>query len=236
MAKPCRGGSKKPTGWNSEFGNANVCSANWGFGCASRAAFWPEPIPHGRRRIKKLRKILTDATIDVWALDEVHFQRQGSRCRMRVPPKYKDPIVQHRPTRNSVGYFGAVRLREGTPLFRRETGNFNGESFWNFLKVLPQTSAVADRRVTAISDNAQYHRSRLHLDWRRQQAPQLALDFLPPNSPELNPIERVWKLTRRLCPPQPLLWFPRDRHRRCLNSIRRSTKPNDTLLPLYAVT
>ncbi|MGH8615427.1 MAG: transposase, partial [Gammaproteobacteria bacterium] len=26
-----------------------------------------------------------------------------------------------------------------------------------------------------------------------------ALDFLPPYSPELNPIERVWKLTRRLC-------------------------------------
>jgi len=25
------------------------------------------------------------------------------------------------------------------------------------------------------------------------------LDYLPPYSPELNPIERVWKLTRRLC-------------------------------------
>jgi transposase len=25
------------------------------------------------------------------------------------------------------------------------------------------------------------------------------LDFLPPYSPDLNPIERVWKLTRRLC-------------------------------------
>jgi transposase len=25
------------------------------------------------------------------------------------------------------------------------------------------------------------------------------LDFLPPYSPDLNPIERLWKLTRRLC-------------------------------------
>jgi transposase len=25
------------------------------------------------------------------------------------------------------------------------------------------------------------------------------LDYLPPYSPELNPIERVWKLTRRQC-------------------------------------
>ena len=42
-------------------------------------------------------------------------------------------------------------------------------------------------------------RSRLHLHWREQQASAFALDFLPPFSPELNPIEPVWKLTRRLC-------------------------------------
>lgn len=43
------------------------------------------------------------------------------------------------------------------------------------------------------------HSSRQHLTWRLQQAAQFALDFLPPCSPELNPIERVWKLSRRLC-------------------------------------
>ena len=31
------------------------------------------------------------------------------------------------------------------------------------------------------------------------QAPEFGLDFLPPYSPDLNPIERVTKLTRRLC-------------------------------------
>ncbi len=30
-------------------------------------------------------------------------------------------------------------------------------------------------------------------------APAFELDYLPPYSPELNPIERVWKLTRRRC-------------------------------------
>lgn len=43
------------------------------------------------------------------------------------------------------------------------------------------------------------HSSRQHLTWRLHQAAQFALDFLPPCSPELNPIERVWKLSRRLC-------------------------------------
>ena len=50
-----------------------------------------------------------------------------------------------------------------------------------------------------ITDNARYHHARLHQDWREQQAPGFTLEFLPPYSPELNPIERVWKLTRRLC-------------------------------------
>src|SRR5580704_16752532 len=60
-------------------------------------------------------------------------------------------------------------------------------------------SAVADRRVLAVSDNAPYHRSKLHLEWRGQQASAFGLDLLPLYSPDLNPIERVWKLTRQLC-------------------------------------
>ena len=142
---------------------------------------------------------MEEDTVDLWALDEVHFQQQGSRCRMWVPPEIKDPIVYHHPTRKSVGYFGAVRLRDGKFLFRRETGRFNGETFWQFMKVFREASITAGRRVVAISDNAGYHRARLHQPWREEHAAEFRLDFLPPYSPELNPIERVWKLTRRLC-------------------------------------
>jgi transposase len=177
-----------------------------------------------------------DETFDLWALDEVHFQQQGSRCRMWVPPEEKDPIVYHHPTRKSVGYFGAVRLRDGTLVFRRETGKFNGESFWNFLKVLQQTSRVAGRRVLVISDNAQYHRSRLHLDWRLQQAPQFALDFLPPYSPELNPIERVWKLTRRLCLHNRYFGFLESVIYAVETQFAHWTDPNDALRRLCAIT
>lgn len=142
---------------------------------------------------------MADDTVDLWALDEVHFQQQGSRCRMWIPPEIKDPVLYHHPTRKSVGYFAAVRLRDGLFVFRRETGRFNGETFWEFLKQFQHASADGGHRVVAISDNAQYHRSKLHRKWREQHAPRFGLDFLPPYSPDLNPIERVWKLTRRLC-------------------------------------
>ena len=179
---------------------------------------------------------MANDTVDLWALDEVHFQQQGSRCRMWVPPETKDPIVYHHPTRKSVGYFAAVRLRDGKFLFRREAGRFNGETFWEFLKVFREASAVSGRRVVAISDNAQYHRSKLHLGWRNQQAPQFGLDFLPPYSPDLNPIERVWKLTRRLC--------LHNRYFGLLDGVVAAvedrfahwTKPNDVLRRLCAIT
>jgi hypothetical protein len=41
--------------------------------------------------------------------------------------------------------------------------------------------------------------SRLHKQWRHDCQDHFAMDFLPPYSPDLNPIERVWKLTRRQC-------------------------------------
>src|SRR2546425_13161777 len=85
-----------------------------------------------------------------------HFQQPGSRCRMWVPPETKDPTVNHHPTRKSIGYFAAVRLRDGQFLFRRETGRFNAETFWEFLKGFREASAVPGRRVLAIRDNAPY--------------------------------------------------------------------------------
>src|SRR5438046_5809114 len=135
--------------------------------------------------------------VDLWATDEVHFQQHGSRCRMWVPPETKDPVLLHHPTRRSVGYFGAVRLRDGKFRFSRETGKFNAMTFFAFLQMLRRTSIRSGRSVVVITDNARYHHARLHKKWRDDHRKDFMLDYLPPYSPELNPIERVWKLTRR---------------------------------------
>ena len=137
--------------------------------------------------------------MDLWAIDEVHFQQHGSRARMWIPPEVDDPVVLHQPTRKSVGYFGAVRLRDGKFLFAREDHCFDAMTTWNFLRQLRQCSRRAGRRVVIITDNARYHHAKLHAGWRIKQEPEFVLSYLPPYSPDLNPIERVWKLTRRLC-------------------------------------
>src|SRR6266481_7517093 len=98
-----------------------------------------------------------------------------------------------------VGYFGALRLRDGRFQFCREVDKFNGMTFFAFMKSLRRTSIRTGRRVVVITDNARYHHARLHKEWREEHAEDFGLDYLPPYSPELNPIERVWKLTRRRC-------------------------------------
>ena len=117
---------------------------------------------------------------------------------MWVPPEDRDPICLHHPTRKTVGYFGAVRLRDGQLIVRREEGKFNGQTFWDFLQQLELGSRREGRKVVVISDNAKYHHALLHKEWRAAQAA-FVLDYLPPYSPDLNPIERVWKQTRRAC-------------------------------------
>lgn len=57
------------------------------------------------------------ANLELWSVDECHFQQHGSRCRMWVPPEDKDPILLHAPTRKSVACFGqsahwAVRAQD----------------------------------------------------------------------------------------------------------------------------
>jgi hypothetical protein len=51
--------------------------------------------------------------VDLWSLDECHFQQHGTRCVMWVPPEETDPILLHAPTRKTVALFGAVQPASG---------------------------------------------------------------------------------------------------------------------------
>jgi transposase len=132
-------------------------------------------------------------------MDEVHFQQHGSRCRMWVPPEIKDPVCYHAPTRKSISFFGAVRLPDGKLVMSRPEGMFDAQTCWEFLRNLECRTRRTGRKTVVIADNARYHHASLHEEWRWQVADHFSLYFLPPYSPELNPIERVWKLIRRRC-------------------------------------
>src|ERR1019366_8607571 len=93
-----------------------------------------------------------------------------------------------------------------------------------------------DRRMVLILDNARYHHARLlqpFLDARRGG---VRLDFLPPYSPDLNPIERVWKLARKLATHNQ--YFPKLENLTAAVSQQMQAwkKPNPVLRRLCCIT
>lgn len=168
-------------------------------------------------------------------MDEVHFQQHGSRCRLWVPPEVVDPVCRHAPTRRSISFFGAVRLRDGKLVMSQPEGMFDADTCWRFLRKLERLSRRPGRHTVVISDNARYHHANLHAAWREEVADHFRLHFLPPYSPELNPIERVWKLIRRCCLHNQYFPVLDDVVRAVEPRLRAWARPNSTLTRLCSL-
>jgi len=150
-----------------------------------------------RRLLKKLRKLAKRRHIDICYEDECHFQQHGSRCKMWIPPEEMDPIVLHAPTKKSMSLFGAVYASTGK-MVSMTTGVFNAETFLMFLKRILKTRRKG-RKIILIVDNARYHHAIMIKPWLNKNKNKIQLLFLPAYSPNLNHIERVWKMARRIC-------------------------------------
>lgn len=116
---------------------------------------------------------------------------------MWIPPEESDPVVEHAPTRKNVSVLGAVCVNDGRLVTRQEK-TFNAATFLVFLKTLVRHHRKG-RKMIVVLDNARWHHAKLIQPWLNQKRHILRLEFLPPYSPDLNPVERVWKTTRRLC-------------------------------------
>jgi transposase len=135
---------------------------------------------------------MKDPTVQLWCEDEVHFQRHSSLIRMWAP-KGQQPHVLSPSVRHKVGFFGALNLKTGR-LLTQEAPTFNSTTFGDFIRYLLQST---QGKLYLILDNARWHRSRDLKDFFEINRDRLVLIFLPAYSPELNPIERVWRVTRR---------------------------------------
>ena len=154
-------------------------------------------IRQNRRLLKKRRNWAKRKDTDLWSLDECHFQQHGTRIAMWVPPEEKDPVVLLAPTRKSVSLFGAVNVSDGRLVTRFEK-QFDAMTFKAFLIQLLRHRKKG-KRIVVMLDNARYHHAKILRKFLRKNRNVLRLEFIPVYSPELNPIERVWKLTRKIC-------------------------------------
>jgi transposase len=115
---------------------------------------------------------------------------------MWIAPEVKDPVLTHAPTGKSIACFGAVSLETGKFAYSL-CDTFDAKTFEAFLILLLRRRS-RDKRMAIVLDNARYHHAKLLVPLLHKYRKVLTLLFLPPYSPQLAPIERVWKLTRRL--------------------------------------
>jgi len=114
---------------------------------------------------------------------------------MWIPPEERDPVVLQEPTRCHISVFGAVAIGTGR-LVHQLSETFNATTFQDFLEKL-LSFRKRDRILCLILDNSRYHHAKMLKPWLEKHKEELILEFLPPYSPQLNPIERVWKETRK---------------------------------------
>lgn len=88
-----------------------------------------------------------------------------------------------------------VKEKEAELLNLTETaGKFNGENYVKFLqKIINETSS----KVILVEDGAPYHGSQIVKDFVSDNSEQLYIERLPSFSPDFNPIEKLWKNTKR---------------------------------------
>jgi transposase len=152
---------------------------------------------------------------------------------MWVPPEETDPVLLHAPTRKSVALFGAVQLGSGQ-LVTQFAPQFNAVAFGGFLRQLLRHRRP-QRRLLLVLDNARYHHATLLQPLLAAHRPVLSCLFLPPYSPDLNPIERVWKLTRKLCTHNQYFPLLAELVDAVAGQLNRWNKPNRVLARLCGI-
>lgn len=122
----------------------------------------------------------------------------------------------------------------GKTLVTQLEDTFNALTFQSFLEYVLRYRTPGKLMVLVL-DNARWHHAKLIQPWLFKHRHVIQLDFLPPYSPELNAIERVWKLTRKLCTHN--RYFPHldDLTQAVSQQFIAWMKPNDALRRLCAV-
>lgn len=94
-------------------------------------------------------------------------------------------------SRTRVNLVGALALGEISQAIVTDYETVNGESIVNFMGHV-RKRLKSKRKIHLILDGAGYHRSEIVREAAKRL--NMKLFFLPPYSPNLNPIERLWKV------------------------------------------
>ena len=127
--------------------------------------------------------------------DEVSFAQWGSLSKTWAP-KGKQPKIKTTGKRKGLKIFGVIEFFEGNFHYMETSEKFNSETYVQFLKkVLDENNSP----IILIEDGAKYHNGPVVREFKQEMESdgKLFCYRLPSYSPDYNPIEKLWRNTKR---------------------------------------
>lgn len=140
-------------------------------------------------------KAAKEKNADIMFVDEVSFAMWGSLARTWAP-RGEQPTLRTTGRRKGLKMFGAIEFRSGEFIFMETPDKFNSSSYIQFIRHL---LGRGGRPVMLIEDGAPYHRSAQVKELRKElEGKGVLFSYrLPSFSPDLNPIEKLWRNTKK---------------------------------------
>lgn len=124
-------------------------------------------------------------------IDGVH-PTQGTKLAYGwMPAGKKAHVVETTGSRTRLNIMGALNLNDIGSTVIREYDTIDSLNICRFFIAVRETYPIT-QKVHIILDGAGYHRAELVKEWAYVM--NIDLHYLPPYSPNLNPIERLWKV------------------------------------------
>ena len=132
----------------------------------------------------QLETLWSDPTVEIWFADETGVEGDPRPRRRWIKKGQKGRITKNG-DHLRMNVTGAICPRTGQA-YLLEFSHSDTQTFQAFLNEANKEISLKRPRQILILDNASWHKSK-SLDWGRFEPL-----YLPPYSPDLNPIERLW--------------------------------------------
>ncbi|SNX50671.1 hypothetical protein VTH8203_04332 [Vibrio thalassae] len=157
----------------------------------------PKGVPHKfnpemqQAFIEHYNETLKSSEDSVLFMDAVH-PTQSTKLSYGWIRKGQDKVIEKTGNRTRLNIIGALPLQDIGATVTGSYDTINSESIVRFFWKLKKEHYPLEQNVHLVLDGAAYHQSELVK--KAAKVLNVELHYLPPYSPNLNPIERLWKV------------------------------------------
>lgn len=157
----------------------------------------PKGVPHKfcpeiqQAFVEYYNKVLKPSEAPVLFMDAVH-PTQSTKLSYGWIRKGQDKLIETTGSRTRLNLIGALSLEDIGATVTETYDTINSESIVRFFWKLKKEHYPLEQKIHLVLDGAAYHRTELVKD--AAKVLNIDLHYLPPYSPNLNPIERLWKV------------------------------------------